>query len=182
VKIVWEDWMMRYDAAVRDYDGKLTQYEMNKKPKVKFYGVDCGCDKRFYKVNDKIIAIPVGMNKESLYKKSEYVQKNYPWLDEEEFEAVVHYLNIEVIIEEKPVAEWHEIPKKELTPDEKFEELKNNIRKKNEIKRKTKRTVRGWLIKHDNIVNFISFVLAMVTVFVPILLFFQFGFWIGGLM
>lgn len=137
---MWEDWMQRYDAVIRDYDGILTQYEMNKRPKVKCYGVDCRCDKRVYKVNDKIIAIPVGMNKESLYKKSEYVHKNYPWLDEEEFAELVHFLNTEVIIEEKPVAEWHEIPKKELTPDEKFEELKNKINKKNEIQRKPKKS------------------------------------------
>lgn len=83
-------------------------------------------------------------------------------------------------------AEWHEILKEEekpveLTPEEKFEELKNNIRKKNEIQRKPKRTVQEWLIKYDNIINFISFVLAMLVVFVPILLFFQFCFWIGGL-
>ena len=49
--------------------------------------------------------------------------------------------NFNMYEKEKPVAESQEIPKKELTPEEKFEELKNNIRKKNEIQRKPKKNI-----------------------------------------
>lgn len=157
---MWDDWMERYNDIFRDEYGRLcnTQYEMNMKPKVKFHGVDYCCDKRVYQVNCKYIAIPTSMNKESCYKKAEYVKQWYPWLDNEEFNELVHFLNTEVIKEEIPVAEWHE-PPKELTADEKFEKLKNNIRKKNEIQRKPKKNI----IPRIDLVTITAIMMLLVT-------------------
>ena len=65
----------------------------------------------------------------------------------------------EIIIEEKPIAEWQEIPKKGLTAEEKFEELKNKINKKNEIKREPKKSY----IPRVSLVTVVTLMMLLVT-------------------
>lgn len=131
----WRDFYGRLDARICD-----TPYEVNMKPVVRYYKTDCTADKRVYTVNDKIIAIPQALNEESCYKKAEYINEWYPWLDDEEFNELVKFLHNEIIANEKPIAAWQE-PPKELTSEERFENLKNKMKKKNEIKREPKRNI-----------------------------------------
>lgn len=177
---MWDDGIKDYEDMFRDEYRRLsykmcdTQYNFNKREyerEVKFLFQDKTY--RHYQLGICYFEIPVSLNQTSAYNKLDYIEKHYPGLSDTQLLKIAKFLSKEMPKEEeKPV---------ELTPDEKFEELKNNIKKKNENKRNHKKTVRDWLIKHDNIVNFISFVLAMVTVFVPILLVFQFFWWVGGL-
>lgn len=148
------------------WDDCLDYFNINK---VRFYTIDPMTQERVYKVNDRFVAIPESINKESIYKKAEYINNKYgTWLKEEEFEELVRYLNREEI----PVATWHE-PPKELTPDEKFENLKKKIRKRNTVKRKKKiKFMSGeWQRDHEMLASIIVvvFIFSVVLLFVEII-------------
>ena len=138
---MWDD----YEDMFRDEYGRLsykmcdTQYNFNRREyerEVKFLFQDK--THRHYQLGNCYFEIPISLNLTSVYNKLDYIEKHYPSLNDTQLLKITKFLSKERII---PVAEWHEIPKKELTADEKFEELKNNIRKKNEIQRKPKEKV-----------------------------------------
>lgn len=166
---MWDDFCET--QAYRDFfRNEYERYEYEREVKFLFQ------DKthRHYKLGNCYFEIPVSLNQTSAYNKLDYIEKHYPGLSDTQLLKIAKFLSKEIPKEEEKTVE--------LTPEEKFEELKNNIKKKNEIQRKPKRTIQEWLIKYDNIVNFISFVLALLVVFVPILLVFQFFWWVGGLL
>ena len=73
---MWVDCMEYYQKNIGDYRNEIytTTVLANMKPNIKCHGVDYRCDKRVYQVNCNFVAIPISMNKESLYKKAE---RNY---------------------------------------------------------------------------------------------------------
>lgn len=143
---MWDD--ICNTQAYRDIYGRLsyemcdTQYNFNRheyEREVKFLFQDK--THRHYQLGNCYFEIPISMNQTSAYNKLDYIEKHYPSLNDTQLLKIAKFLSKDI-----PIAKWHEMPKEEekpveLTPDEKFEELKNNIRKKNEIQRKPKKKV-----------------------------------------
>ena len=137
---MWDDICntQAYRDMIRDEYGRCTQqYNFNRheyEREVKFLFQDK--THRHYQLGNCYFEIPISMNQTSAYNKLDYIEKHYPSLNDTQLLKIAKFLSKDI-----PVAERQEIPKKELTPDEKFEELKNNIRKKNEIQRNSKNKV-----------------------------------------
>lgn len=152
---MWDDWMEKYE----DVCGR----PLFQKPSARYYMTDYAQEKRVYEINHKYIAIPIALNKESCFKKAEYVKERYRWLDHEEFNELVKFLHREVIVDEKPKATWHESPRK-LTSEEEFENLKKKIRKPVEVKKIKKNwqiEFYDWIDNHPKIMVTILFIISV---------------------